>query len=169
MIHVRPKRFPLRAVKKLTARSADLFKILKKINPNAYVIDLPQDIGINSTFNISDLIAYKGPLFNPDNSLVDLDEPTPEPLFEGLHFSPLPTTIDPFILEQIDSIKDDQILSARDGGYRQYLVYWKGRPESDDTWITPKILQRLDLDLLEFCESFGALLDTVESFSPREY
>ena len=49
--------------------------------------------------NISDLVAYKGPPFNPDNSLVDLDEPTPESLFERPHFPPLPTTIDSFTAE----------------------------------------------------------------------
>ena len=61
---------------------------------------------------------------------MDLDEPTPEPLAEGPDFLALPTTIDPSTAEQIDSIKDDQIIS------RRYLVYWKGRLESDDTWIT---------------------------------
>jgi len=67
----------------LHARSTGPYKILKKINPNAYVIDLPSNFGIRSIFNISDLVAYKSPLCNPDNSLVDLDEPTPEPFFEG--------------------------------------------------------------------------------------
>ena len=64
------------AVKKLTARSAGSFKVLKKINPNAFVIDLPTDFGISSTFNILDLVTYIGP-FNPDHLLVDLDELTP--------------------------------------------------------------------------------------------
>ena len=59
MIQIRPEWFPLGAVKKLIARSVDPFKILKKINLNAYVIDLPPDFGISSTFNISDLVAYK--------------------------------------------------------------------------------------------------------------
>jgi len=103
------------AVKKLTARSVAPFKILKKINPNAYIIDLSLNFGISSTFNISDLVAYKGSPFNPDNLLVNLDEPTPELLFDGLHFFPLPTIINPFIAEQIDNIKDD--------GCRRYLVY----------------------------------------------
>jgi len=123
MIQIRPERFPPGAVKKLTARSAGPFRILKKINPNVYVTDFPPDFGISSTFNISDLVAYKDPPFNPDNSLVDLDEPTPGPLFEGPHFPPLPTTIDPFTTEQIDSIKDDQIISTRDSGCRRYLVH----------------------------------------------
>jgi len=77
----------------------------------------------------------------------------PEPLFEGPRFPPLPTTIDPFTAEQIDSIKDDQIISTRDGSYTRYLVHWKGRPEFDDTWITREDLQCLDSDLLEFYES----------------
>jgi len=133
MIQIRPERFLPRAIKKLTARSAGPFKILKKINPNAYVIDLPLDFGISSAFNILDLVAYKGSLFNPEFSLADLDKPTPEPLFEGPHFLLLPTTIDPFTAEQINNIKDDQIISTRDGGCKRYLVRWKGRSESDDT------------------------------------
>jgi len=72
-------------------------------------------------FIISDLVAYKSP-FNPDNPLVDLDKPTPEYLFEGPHLPPLPTTTISFTAEQIDSIKDDQIISTRDGGCRRYLV-----------------------------------------------
>jgi len=74
MIQIRPKRVPPGAIKKLIARSAGPFKVLKKINPNAYVIDLPPDFRIRSTFNILDLVAYKDP-FNPDNLLVNLDEP----------------------------------------------------------------------------------------------
>ena len=42
----------------------------------------------------------------------------------------------PFTLDQIDSIKDDQIITTRNDGCRRYLLRWKGRPESDDAWIT---------------------------------
>ena len=101
MIRIRPERFPPGIVKKLTARSAGPFKILKKINPNAYVIDLPSDFEISSTFNISDLVTYKGPPFNPDNPLVNLNKPTPKTLFEGPNFSLPPTTNDPFTAEQL--------------------------------------------------------------------
>jgi len=107
MIRILLDRFLPWTAKKLNDRSAGPHKILKKINPNAYIIDLPSDFGINSTFNILDLVAYEGPPFNPDNPLVDLDERTPELLFEGPHFSPLPTTNVPFTAEQIDGIKDD--------------------------------------------------------------
>ena len=57
MIRIRPERFPLEIIKKLYDYSASPHKILKKINSNAHVIDLPLNFGIRSTFNISDLTA----------------------------------------------------------------------------------------------------------------
>jgi len=107
MIRIRPKRFPPGTIKKLHAYSVGPHKILKKINSNIYAIDLPSDFGISSTFNISDLVAYKDPSFNPDNPLVDLDEPTHELFFEGPHLPPLPTTHVLFAAEHIDRIQND--------------------------------------------------------------
>ena len=43
MIWIQPERFPSGTVKKLQARSAEPFKVLKRIGPNAYVINLPHD------------------------------------------------------------------------------------------------------------------------------
>jgi hypothetical protein len=36
------------------------FKVLKKINENAYKFDLPVDFGVSPTFNITDLKPYLG-------------------------------------------------------------------------------------------------------------
>jgi hypothetical protein len=36
------------------------FKILEKINDNAYKLELPPEIGVSPTFNISDLRPYLG-------------------------------------------------------------------------------------------------------------
>jgi len=77
IVRIRSERFPPGTVKKLHARSVGPFKILMKLNDNVYVIDLPEDFEINPTFNIEDLVEYKGPNFNHSNSLVD--EPAPEP------------------------------------------------------------------------------------------
>lgn len=52
MVQIRPKRFPPRSVRKLQARSAGPFKVLQRVGPNAYVIDIPPDYGISSTFNV---------------------------------------------------------------------------------------------------------------------
>ena len=62
MIRMRAERFPPGTVKKLHARSAWPFRILKKINSNAYMVDLPADFGISSIFNVEDLVPYRVPL-----------------------------------------------------------------------------------------------------------
>jgi hypothetical protein len=42
------------------SRAAGPFKILPKINDNAYKLDLPPDFGVSPSFNISDLRPYLG-------------------------------------------------------------------------------------------------------------
>jgi hypothetical protein len=41
-------------------RADDPFKVLKKINENAYKLNLPADFGVSPTFNIVDLKSYLG-------------------------------------------------------------------------------------------------------------
>ena len=64
MVWICPERYPSDTVKKLHARSAWPFKILKKINFNAHVEDFSPDFDISPSFNIENLIAYKGPNFS---------------------------------------------------------------------------------------------------------
>jgi hypothetical protein len=42
------------------SRVAGPFKILAKINDNAYKLELPPEFGVSPSFNISDLRAYLG-------------------------------------------------------------------------------------------------------------
>jgi len=45
---------------KLMSRATGPFKILEKINDNAYKLELPLDLGVSPTFNILDLRPYLG-------------------------------------------------------------------------------------------------------------
>jgi hypothetical protein len=73
MIYIRYEWFPYEINRKLHARNAGPFKMLQRVGPNAYVLDLPLDFGISSTFNIDDLIAYQ----KPHSILNDLFEMPP--------------------------------------------------------------------------------------------
>lgn len=59
-LHLRKDRFPDLRKSKLLPRAAGPYKVLERINDNAYKLELPADFGVCPTFNISDLKLYMG-------------------------------------------------------------------------------------------------------------
>ncbi|KAK1604031.1 hypothetical protein QYE76_027704 [Lolium multiflorum] len=60
-VHFRKDRFPKLRKSKLLPRGAGPYKVLAKINDNAYSIDLPLDeFGVSNSFNVVDLTPYDG-------------------------------------------------------------------------------------------------------------
>jgi hypothetical protein len=59
-LHLRKERFPELRNSKLLPRADGPFKVLDKINDNAYRLDLPTDFKVSPTFNIADLKPYLG-------------------------------------------------------------------------------------------------------------
>ena len=60
-LHLRKDRFPELRKSKLMPRAAGHYKVLERINDNAYKLELPADFGeISTTFNIADLRPYFG-------------------------------------------------------------------------------------------------------------
>jgi hypothetical protein len=57
-IHLRKERFPDQRKSKLMPRGDDPFRVLAKINDNAYKIDFPSSYGVSNTFNVADLLPY---------------------------------------------------------------------------------------------------------------
>jgi hypothetical protein len=59
-LHLRKDRFPELRKSKLMLKADGPFKIMEKINDNAYKLELPLEFGVSPTFNISDLRSYLG-------------------------------------------------------------------------------------------------------------
>jgi hypothetical protein len=59
-LHLRKEWFSELRKSKLMSRAASPFKILTKINDNAYKLELPPEFGVSPSFNISDLRPYLG-------------------------------------------------------------------------------------------------------------
>jgi hypothetical protein len=59
-LHLRKERFSELRKSKLMSHAADPFKILAKINDNAYKLELPPEFGVSPSFTISDLRHYMG-------------------------------------------------------------------------------------------------------------
>jgi hypothetical protein len=57
-LHLRKERFTDLRKSKLMSRADGPFKVIKKINENAYKLDLTVDFGVSPTFNIVDLKSY---------------------------------------------------------------------------------------------------------------
>lgn len=52
MVRIKPERLAIGANRKLSAKSMGPYTILHKIGDNAYLLDLPDDLGVSATFNI---------------------------------------------------------------------------------------------------------------------
>jgi hypothetical protein len=59
-LHLRKERFPELRKSNLMSRASGPFKILAKINDNAYKLELPPEFGVSPNFNILDLRPYLG-------------------------------------------------------------------------------------------------------------
>ena len=103
MVCLRPEQFPSWAVKKLHAWSVGPFQIFKRINSNAYAVDLPSDFCISYTFNVEHLVPYRGTFDTFSDPF--MDEPTHDLLSEA----PTTSTSSKIIpcSKNIDSILND--------------------------------------------------------------
>ena len=162
MIKLRPERFPPGTMKKLHARGAGPFKVIKKIGPNAYVLELPPEYGISSTFNIFDLREYNEPTLIPSEPF------EPDPVIESEPLPECPPAIPPARRDRVERILDDQAIATRNKSYQRYLVRWQGRPDSEDSWIIREDLQQIDPDILERYHSHADPYSTGSSSSHSE-
>ena len=107
-------KFPHQATK-LNPKHYGPFKIIKEISPVAYQLKLPPSWNIHPVFHASLLLPYS------------------ETTSHGPNFSQPP----PDLIENEEEYEVEQIKAHRSFGRSkclQYLIKWKGYPESDNTW-----------------------------------
>jgi hypothetical protein len=70
MTHLRKNRFPTWTYGELKSCKYGPFRITRKINDNAYVVKLPNDMLISNTFNAAEMFKYHpdDPLYGDNNS-----------------------------------------------------------------------------------------------------
>ena len=117
MARIRPERLPRIALKKLHARAMGPYQILRKLGSNAYVLDLPDSLGICPIFNVEDLTLHRG-TFEPPCLPFGVSIGTQVP-----RLPPLPQS-----QTDIEVVVDDEFVSSSRGGFRRFLVQWSGRP-----------------------------------------
>ena len=61
MAHLRKKRFPAGTCGKLKDRQIGSCKVLAKYEPNAYKLELPEEINISPVFKVAGLKKYCAP------------------------------------------------------------------------------------------------------------
>jgi len=59
-LHHRKERFPKQRKSKLSSRGDGPFKVLKRVNDNAYRLELLEGYDVHATFNVVDLIPFTG-------------------------------------------------------------------------------------------------------------
>jgi len=69
-LHLRKDRFPTKRKYKLSPRGNGPFQVLKRVNNNAYKLELLAKYGVHDTFNVIDLSPFVGT--NEEDDALDL-------------------------------------------------------------------------------------------------
>ena len=114
MVCIRLERIPKTFSTKLYAKVMGPYSIIRKMESNAYLLDLPNDMDISLLFNIEDLLPYQS-TFEPSTlpSSVFADEASKSALI-------VPSL--QYYKEMVDIIFDDEFVTSRYGGFRRFLV-----------------------------------------------
>ncbi|XP_074346215.1 uncharacterized protein LOC141684985 [Apium graveolens] len=103
-----------RANNKLPAKFYGPFQVIAKIGKVAYKLKLPSSVGIHDVFHVSQLKVFHGDL----------------PLIVTL-----PTSKETAAKTRMpQAILDRRVQKVHNAIEVQFLVYWKGLPESEATW-----------------------------------
>ncbi|WVZ53115.1 hypothetical protein U9M48_004101 [Paspalum notatum var. saurae] len=94
-LYLRKDRFPDLRKSKLMLRADGPFKIIEKINDNAYKLELPPEFGVSPTFNIADLKPYLGEEDELESRTTPLQEGEDDEDISPMHVTDTPPMVIP--------------------------------------------------------------------------
>jgi hypothetical protein len=90
---LRKDHFPELRKSKLMPRADGPFKILEKVNDNAYKLELPSDFGVSPTFTIADLTPYMGEEDELESRMAPLQEGEEDEDITPMHMAETPPIV----------------------------------------------------------------------------
>ena len=138
-VYVSKERYPVGSYNKLKPRKIGPCRILRKINDNAYQVELPQGWSISNTFNLADLYAYYDNNGEEEEAVCGSndDEVNLSKELKKGNEERTPARI-----------VDEQTIQTRNKVYRRFLVEWEGLPTYEATWMQEGELEQDFSDVL---------------------
>lgn len=125
LAYLRKERLPKWQLINLMMKKIGPLKVVYKYGQNAYEVELPPTLGISPIFNVCDLYPYKA-----ESPINQKDMPSSVHEDWVKDFPPSQPV-------ELESILDTKIVKkTRKGVYKNYLVKWKGLPDSDAMWMS---------------------------------
>ena len=138
-VYVSKDRYPVGSYNKLKPQKIGPCRILRKINDNAYQVELPQGWNISNTFNLFYLYEYYGSNGEDEEAACGSND-------DGTNLS---KELERGNEERAPArIMDEQTIQTRNHVYQRFLMEWEGLSTYEATWMQEGELEQICLNLL---------------------